>query len=78
MTLHTFIEWFAPILCAASIPAWVDKPKLAAYLSIAGCWLFVYWSLTLPSGPAYPVAALDFTIGVLALRNLIIINKRRK
>lgn len=78
MTLHLFVEYFASFLCALSIPNWIDNPKRAALLSVAGCWMFVYWSLTLPSGPAYPVALLDFTIGCLALRNLYIVNKRSK
>ena len=77
MTPHLFVEYFASFLCALSIPNWISNPQRAALLSVTGCWMFVYWSLTLDP-PAYPVALLDFTIGALALNNLRIIRKKER
>ena len=67
--MMTVLQWAGMVGVVVAYLFYVSRPTLAACITICGCIAILSWALLL-TPVAWGVAALEFTVILISLRNL--------
>jgi hypothetical protein len=70
--MMTALQWFGMVAVVVAYMFYVTIPRAAACITIAGCLSILAWALFL-TPVAWGVAALEFAVILISLRNLWIL-----